>query len=500
VLIGFSKFSPLTFPNAGYVIRRSTDAANTTRDQVIFRAGQANYNLGAGVAGTTSRQNRWGDYSAAHTDPLDDTTFWVVQEYAGAHRNFGIGISSPWETWYAQVNPAAAAPSISGNLIISEFRLRGGQGANDEFVELYNPASSPLIVTTTDNSDGWALASNNGTTTTGIAVVPNGTVIPALGHLLIARNQDSANGPTVTYSLNGYPASHARGAESDVGYAIDTADTSGIAIFKTANTANFSAATVMDAAGPATLPGGSLFKEGAGFAPLPTTNIQYTMFRKQDSGPVQDTNDNVADFTFGDPEGNSGGALGQSLSAPGPENLDGPIQRNSTIAGVLLDQVVAASSGTAVPPNRVREFTSDIANNSTFGTLSIRRRIVNNTGVPVTKLRFRVTNITTFPAAGFADLRVRTSADTPGVIVIDPATCAATGTPTIAPCNVTVRGMTLETPPTQVAGGGWNSSLNVGFITLANPLAPGASVNVQFLLGVQIPGTFKFFVNVEALP
>jgi hypothetical protein len=32
------------------------------------------------------------------------------------------------------------------------------------------------------------------------------------------------------------------------------------------------------------------------------------------------------------------------------------------------------------------------------------------------------------------------------------------------------------------------------------PLAPGASVNIQFLLGVQQPGGYSFFVNVEAGP
>jgi hypothetical protein len=501
VIIGFSKFSPFTYPNAGYVIRRSTDPVNTTRDQVIFRPGQSNYNIGAGTGGTTARQNRWGDYSAAQTDPLDDTTFWVVQEYAGANRDFGIGIAGPWETWYAQVNPAAAQPSTTGNLIISEYRLRGGQGVNDEFVELYNPGANPLIVTTADNSDGWALAQQTTAgTITGIAVIPNGTVIPSRGHVLIARNQDAANGPTLVYSLNTYPASQARGADSDVGYAVDMPDTVGVAIFKTATVANFSVATVMDAAGPATLPGGTLFREGAGFAPLPTTNLQYTMSRKQDAGPVQDTNDNVADFRFGDPAATSGGALGQSLSAPGPENLDGPINRNATIAGFLLDQFIAPSSGGSTPPNRVRDLTPDIPNNSTFGTMTVRRRVVNNTGSPVTKLRFRVVNITTLPSGAFADLRVRTSADTPGILVNDPVTCAATGTPTTAPCTVTARGTGLETPATQALGGGWNSSVNVGFITLAAPLAPGASVNVQFLLGVQQTGSFKFFVNVEALP
>jgi hypothetical protein len=69
------------------------------------------------------------------------------------------------------------------------------------------------------------------------------------------------------------------------------------------------------------------------------------------------------------------------------------------------------------------------------------------------------------------------------------------------PGNVcTMTATTLETPPTQNSGGGLNSSLAVGTITLATPLQNGQSINVEFLLGVQQTGSFRFFLNVEALP
>jgi hypothetical protein len=45
-----------------------------------------------------------------------------------------------------------------------------------------------------------------------------------------------------------------------------------------------------------------------------------------------------------------------------------------------------------------------------------------------------------------------------------------------------------------------NSSLSAGTVTLGTPLAPGAAINVQFLLGVQTTGSFRFIVIVEALP
>ncbi len=200
------------------------------------------------------------------------------------------------------------------------------------------------------------------------------------------------------------------------------------------------------------------------------------------AGRPQDTGANAADFLFADTAGTSAGA-GQRLGAPGPENTSSPVERNAGLSASLIDPAQPA----AAPPNRTRDFTSDPANNSTFGTLSIRRRFTNNTGLPVTRLRFRVIDITTFAPAGTADVRARTSAD----VVVSLTGGGMT----------TVRGTTLEqAPPAQANGGGFNSSLSAGVITLAAPLAPGATIDVQWLLGIQQTGAFRFYVNFEALP
>jgi hypothetical protein len=42
--------------------------------------------------------------------------------------------------------------------------------------------------------------------------------------------------------------------------------------------------------------------------------------------------------------------------------------------------------------------------------------------------------------------------------------------------------------------------MGAGSITLGTPLMPGQSINLQFVLGVNKTGSFKFFFNVEALP
>ena len=64
---------------------------------------------------------------------------------------------------------------------------------------------------------------------------------------------------------------------------------------------------------------------------------------------------------------------------------------------------------------------------------------------------------------------------------------------------VTVLGTTLEQPPNQPNGGGFNSSLSSDTVTLQTPLASGDSINVHFLLGIQQTGSFKFYINVEIL-
>jgi len=375
----------------------------------------------------------------------------------------------------------------AAQLIISEFRVRGPNGANDEFIELYNNSGADHTVA--GGGTGYAVAASNGVAR---CVVPNGTVIPNRGHYLCVNS--------VGYSLASYPAGNGTTATGDATYTTDIPDNAGIAIFNTSVAVDFTLANRLDAVG-STSEANTLYKEGTGYPALTPFSIDYSFYRDNcgKAGSITtfgactvdtpiDTNNNAADFIFVDTNGTSAGA-GQRLGAPGPENLSSPIQRNASFAVGLLDTCVAPAS----PPNRVRDFTSDPANNSTFGTLDIRRTVTNNTGGNVTRIRWRVIDVTTFPApSGIADLRPRTS--TAVVVTVDRPPCGS-GT-----SNVTVQGTTLEQPPSQPNGGGFNSSMSSGTVTLATPLANGASLDVRFLLGIQQTGSFKFFINVEALP
>jgi hypothetical protein len=381
-----------------------------------------------------------------------------------------------------------AAPQASA-LIIGEFRVRGPNGANDEFIKLYNETASPLTVVATGTGTGYGVAASDGTLR---CSVPNGTVIPAHGHYLCVNS--------VAYSIGAYPAGNGTTATGDATYVTDIPDNAGIALFSSNTPAEFLLANRLDAVG-STSEANTLYKEGAGYPALTPFSIDYAFTRdicgKQGSittftaclttGVALDTNNNAVDFYFVDTNGTSAGA-GQRLGAPSPANLSSPVI-GSIVSPALLDPCVAPPT----PPNSVRDLTSDPANNSTFGTLDVRRTFTNTSGGDLTRLRFKIIDLTTFPApSGTADLRPRTSSSV--VVTVDRAPCGA-GT-----SNVTVEGTTLEQPPSQPNGGGFNSTLSAGAVTLGTPLAAGASIDVRFLLGIQQTGSYRFSVVIEGLP
>ncbi len=437
----------------------------------VYRGARASLPTGAYV---------YGDFCTGEIFKLESGVQSLLLDTSLGISSFGedefgelyvVGLSGTVSRIRSSVAPAQTAP---GALIISEFRLRGAAGATDEYVELYNNTDAPIVVSAADGSAGFALAASDGATR---FVVPNGTVIPARGHYLGVNSGG--------YSLGGYAGGHINATGNAV-FAADIPDNAGLALFRTANSTNFTLANRLDAVG-ADVEGNPLYKEGAGYPALTpaSANNNHAWHRDQGlttAGRPKDTGDNAADFLFVEAGGASAGA-GQRLGAPAPENLDAPIQRNSLLTVANLDPAQSAS----MPPNRFRDQTSDPVNNSSSGTLSFRKTITNNSTASITRLRFRIVDITSLPVpTGTADLRARTSA---------PVLVTLTGGGT-----ATVQGTTLEEPPAQTLGGALNSSLSAGTVTLAAPLAPGASINLQVLLGVQQTGRFRFFFNVEVLP
>ena len=405
------------------------------------------------------------------------------------------------------VNVLPDGPTAS-SLLISEFRLSGPSGNEDEYVELYNPNPLPVVVSVSDASTGWAVVAADGNTR---FVIPTNTVIPAHGHYLGVNS-------------NGYSLSGLTGA--DAVFTTDIPDNSGVALFNTSSPANFTLGNRLDAVGANSAP--ALYKEGTGLPTLTTFSIESAFVRdacgKQGStaalglcpsgGALVDNNNNATDFFYVDTNHTSAGA-GARLGAPGPEGLASPVQMNSGIPATLVFPCMAAS----IEPNRIRDFTPNPAQQSTFGTMEIRRKFTNSTGAPITKLKFRIIDLSTASVPlGVADLRARDSNSIVGL------------TDNCGGPALDILGSTVETPPVQSIGGGINSTLTVatsqeaapvsvksakgsihvprpvvanvepnGMIRLSEPLGPGDSINIRFLLGIEQTGQFKFYVNVEAL-
>ncbi|HEV7744481.1 MAG TPA: hypothetical protein VGO56_05770 [Pyrinomonadaceae bacterium] len=415
-------------------------------------------------------------------------------------------------------NSATASTAVTGpfagDLVISEFRLRGpgvgkqqnrikgaGNSASDEFIEIYNNTGGTHFVSATDASAGYSVAASDGVVR---CTIPNGTVIPAGGHYLCVNS--------VGYSLASYPAASNTTATGDTSYTADIPDNAGIALFSSASTLTL--ANRLDAVG-STTEANTLYKEGTGYPAVTTNNIDYSFYRdncgRQGSVAslqpctittgVIDTNNNATDFIFVDTNGTSAGA-GQRLGAPGPENLSSPRENNAGYAVTLLDPCAGGSAA----PNQVRDLTADAGNNSTLGTIELRRTIINNSAGPATRLRFRVTQQTTFPApSGTADLRLRTSPDLE--VTVDRAPCGDTTS------DITVHGTTLEQPPNQPNGGGFNSTVSANAVgpgivgrpgvaptgVQGVPLNLGEGIDLRFLYGVQQTGKFRITLNIEVL-
>jgi uncharacterized repeat protein (TIGR01451 family) len=384
----------------------------------------------------------------------------------------------------AQAVGTITPESTPGTVVISELRTSGPAGPDDDFVELYNNTDSPVTVAASDASAGWAIVKSGNdcaATPVVVAVIPNGTVIPARGNYLVTGS---------AYSLGAYAA-------GDQALVFNIEDDHNVALFNTADLSNVSTGTRLDAVGFGSNSGGNcdLLREGSTLQPAAGSASEHSFVRAVDKGATKDTNDNAADFVV---VSTAAGAVGSNasstLGAPGPENSTGargPVPCNVPDTARFGRSRLDSTVGVGAAPNTVRNTTSDPVNNSTFGTIDFSRRFTNNTGGAVTQLRYRITNTTNPSTPGAADLRARSSA-TFVVSVNDPATC---GGP--APCNVTVVGTTLEQPPAQTSGGGVNSTLGVGTITTATPLPAGASVNLHLLFGVQQAGDYHVSIVIE---
>ncbi len=376
------------------------------------------------------------------------------------------------------VTPVVAPGATAGQVLINEFRFRSAGGASDEFVELYNNTNTDLDIS------GYTLYALTGAGAQNLrhtvpgALASSTTVIPARSHYLITGSAYSlaavaaSNGALSTGIVDGSSIGFFAGATPTAANRIDSAgfDTRDVLFFE----------------------GTAVTPSGAGTGGI-TVNGEYSFLRRfsTTSGTPLDTGNNNNDFIFVSTTGGTFTTRVSILGAPGPENLAGPrFKANALFPSNVLDPAAVPASGA---PNRVRTQRASCGTcdntKSNLGTIEFRKRYTNSTGAPVTRLRFRIIDITTLNnrIAGEADVRALNAT---GNFMV--STSGA---------NVTVESLQLEAPSDAVTnGGGLNSTLAAGTITVDAPIADGTSINLNLLLGVQQSGYFRFIVVVEALP
>lgn len=362
-------------------------------------------------------------------------------------------------------------PTTAGQLIISEFRTKGPNGSADEFVELYNTTGAPLIVQSSDGSSGLGVAASDGVIR---CVIENGTVIPKGGHYLCANG---GNKESLRRNVRGRTVNLV-----DQFFNLEIPDNAGIALFSssTSNSLSLSLGTRLDAVG-SSAESNTLYKEGTGYPAVTAQDLEHSFYRDmRPNGEPKDTGNNVADFLFVDTNATATEA-GQLLGSPGPQGSGDPRTANdSVVVGLGFP-----CRGVSEVPNRIRSNTPDQQGNSALGTLSVVKTVLNSSANEVSTLRFRVFDMTTFPApVGVADLRWLNSSNQ---VIAD--VCGGEDA-------VQALGITLDDPPRPL-GGGFNSS---GTVNLAQPLQPGEQILVNFLWGVQQTGRFRVIVNIEILP
>lgn len=197
--------------------------------------------------------------------------------------------------------PMQRVGAVSTDVVISEFRVRGPNGAADEFVELYNLSSSPV------NIGGWLIrGSNSSAFISTRATIPLGTTLNP-GCYYLVTNSSTSGGP------------YSGAVPGDLTFATGIADDGGIALTLPGGT------TIVDQVG---MSAGSAYKEGTPLANLGTSNLDRGYERKPGgaAGNGTDTDDNSSDF--------------QLITPSNPQNSASPCVDTSTSTDPKINEFV----------------------------------------------------------------------------------------------------------------------------------------------------------------
>ncbi len=210
--MGFALSSPNHYAGAYYTGRLASDPAGTVRQTGVLAAG-----LGPYVRTFGGSRNRWGDYSGISLDPVDESTFWVYNEYAIMPGNStGEGDDGQWGTRFGSFSflvPVVDVPAGGGTVDVSasggELVVR--QGTTELFRDALSSMSGVAIIGSTDsetfeiNIDGLSAADlPSGIWLTGGEGLGDNDTLAVSGSVIVTNYQYTTGGPeSGTISLDG---------------------------------------------------------------------------------------------------------------------------------------------------------------------------------------------------------------------------------------------------------------------------------------------------------
>jgi hypothetical protein len=142
----FTRSCTNEYASVRYTGRAASDS--TLQGSTQLKAGETNY------VNPASGKNRWGDYSGAVVDPVDQSKIWFFGEYAASPAN-------NWGTWAGQVaiSGAGAGPCVAGANVLclnsSRFRVTAS------FQSSSGSGTGTAVPLTGDTGYFWFFSSNN---------------------------------------------------------------------------------------------------------------------------------------------------------------------------------------------------------------------------------------------------------------------------------------------------------------------------------------------------
>ncbi len=158
-MIGFANFSTNHYPSASYTAQFPVDQRGNFQSVAMLKAGVSPY-----VRTDSFSRNRWGDYTSTQVDPVNDTDFWTLQEYADQYSGTLTNGSGKWALWWGNL----VLPIPGNDAFSNAYTITGLEGnTNGTTLRATRETSEPNHAGVTNSPSVWYkwVAPSNGMVT-----------------------------------------------------------------------------------------------------------------------------------------------------------------------------------------------------------------------------------------------------------------------------------------------------------------------------------------------